>query len=942
MDIGRKLNKINIFGQNLPKVAKQQEAKEAAAAQEMKSILKPQNDDTPVLPPKNPDKPPTNPEEPTQKPNKLADWLDKEYFAYPTISEDICVVDSNSNIDLSKLDDPSFIDNYLEPYKNTLSEKSYSSEKHTLILNTLEQELRNYYKEHGENGLSSFLDNKFNELMQEIKYDYDEFMQALDKEYANKEVTKDEAKQYVEDFCNALKDNLIKTKGYDSAYAEKIAEFLKQKADFSEETINLSELLNAIKLLSEELTGETKLEYFEGNFYDGDIIKNIHKKANLSIQNEFFEYLIMSSCDLSNKKDFDVFMQKVLRDAFSKIDGLNKFEFNWTRFREEAIVNMSDLIKLDSNGDSSWFDEFYSIINTYASQINKTSNYKEATVIDIESLFGDKDTLTPAELSDMLDDMMFSDDIGLVKLRSVINDAFSKLGIDNYPDERELFKYLFRMINDKLGIENTNPPTISRDAIKQLNDNNIFDILSKMLQSEELKDAYYFDIDDEIDDYSISYAGNCWFIGDIASLNSSPKGRQILKDSMTFNDDGSITITFKGAGKSYTITKEEIEAAKKKNEKYSFGDNTVLLFAIATAKLRTELGETYDDNNPLYKGFEGQLINWLAGEHPYNINSKGMASDILNNITDEQLKALIECKGESWAHWLIKNKLEELGYNGISREELFDLFKPGIASGDVIMTISMSAKIFEFTTTDGEKYVYDAQAGIHAFGVKYIDTENNTVTIWDNYSKKEYTIPFSQLLEQGCGIGYRIISDDYELPEKMQCPDIDLYDLLGFDPDNIQYDKTTFNDEIVLDTSMTIEEILDSDDSPLCKIFNKYFVNILRNNGFEDKDRLMDAMLTNICKCIYTICNNMPNYTDYIALKEAYTKTMQYFVDKISEILSRLIEICDEYFDGDLVQMEYLLTAQPELLERFLGTTCDITIKDIFETFLSFLPDDSE
>ncbi len=92
-----------------------------------------------------------------------------------------------------------------------------------------------------------------------------------------------------------------------------------------------------------------------------------------------------------------------------------------------------------------------------------------------------------------------------------------------------------------------------------------------------------FDINGEIGDFEQGQVDDCWLLTSLNSLSYSEKGREILKDAIKENKDGSYTVIFKGLNFSCTITKEELKDARRTNE-YSTGDDDVLLLELAFEK----------------------------------------------------------------------------------------------------------------------------------------------------------------------------------------------------------------------------------------------------------------------------------------------------------------------------------------------------------------------
>lgn len=87
-------------------------------------------------------------------------------------------------------------------------------------------------------------------------------------------------------------------------------------------------------------------------------------------------------------------------------------------------------------------------------------------------------------------------------------------------------------------------------------------------------------------------------ISGLKSLSSTPEGKEIIKNSISKNDDGSVTIKFNGINKEYNITQKELKKAsrsyvsetdadgkvKKFEKKFSKGDGDTLAFEVAFEK----------------------------------------------------------------------------------------------------------------------------------------------------------------------------------------------------------------------------------------------------------------------------------------------------------------------------------------------------------------------
>lgn len=93
---------------------------------------------------------------------------------------------------------------------------------------------------------------------------------------------------------------------------------------------------------------------------------------------------------------------------------------------------------------------------------------------------------------------------------------------------------------------------------------------------------------------------DCYFLAQINALAGTDFGKTAIKNSITDNDDGSYTVSLKGADKSYKISKQEILYAKTLTQDgynvYSEGDDDVLLLELAFEKYYLGTQGFADDN----------------------------------------------------------------------------------------------------------------------------------------------------------------------------------------------------------------------------------------------------------------------------------------------------------------------------------------------------------
>lgn len=89
-----------------------------------------------------------------------------------------------------------------------------------------------------------------------------------------------------------------------------------------------------------------------------------------------------------------------------------------------------------------------------------------------------------------------------------------------------------------------------------------------------------------IGDFQQGDAGDCWFLAEIKFVSNTPEGAEIIKNSIKNNNNGTFTVTFKGApNKNYPVTEKEIRKSK---DKFSDGDKDVRILEIAADKWRLE------------------------------------------------------------------------------------------------------------------------------------------------------------------------------------------------------------------------------------------------------------------------------------------------------------------------------------------------------------------
>ena len=259
--------------------------------------------------------------------------------------------------------------------------------------------------------------------------------------------------------------------------------------------------------------------------------------------------------------------------------------------------------------------------------------------------------------------------------------------------------------------------------------------------------------------------GDCWLLASLNSLSYTEKGRQILDDAISANEDGTYTIRFQGVDTAVTITNDELCDIKVRGQ-YSKGDDDVLLMEVATEKVM-------------------DLIKCNLIKAPSFL--KETASNDTTSITGGHLNDIM---------YLLTGKSSTFAYNAETDDldknltsiiwDLLDFLDPYEVTTDLNSVYSliennpneyaatMSLRI-ETQTENGSEY------GYHAFSIKSVVGDSVTiVNPWD--STKELTFKKEELKNCLSSINYFTLSG-YD--NKKECRRNFIYDKDGNTNDTI-------------------------------------------------------------------------------------------------------------------------------------------------------------
>ena len=238
-----------------------------------------------------------------------------------------------------------------------------------------------------------------------------------------------------------------------------------------------------------------------------------------------------------------------------------------------------------------------------------------------------------------------------------------------------------------------------------------------------------------------SKTGDCWLISSLVSLSQNEKGKEIIKNAITVNDNNTVTVSFKGIGVSYTLSESEIskyDTDSKTYDSYSNGDNDALVVELAVEKLWKDIQKgkvvlDTDNENITYTG-EGS-----------GIEDGGLPSQMIYYLTGIE-----------------SDEYYNDDLSSFSKKEIYNILNQAYSTNSVV-NIGLYYNVHSCKLSDGSTFSIDTSSGGHALAVTNITSDKVTfVNPWD--TSVEYSATWEEFAS--LGIGYISVSDLSEAKEK--------------------------------------------------------------------------------------------------------------------------------------------------------------------------------
>jgi hypothetical protein len=521
---------------------------------------------------------------------------------------------------------------------------------------------------------------------------------------------------------------------------------------------------NTDTAIEENQTEDSTVSEADKNITADDVLDNIKEFfSNNSISNLIGSLVDSEKVDISNI-DTDNYISR--EDALSNSDSNDSFE----------DYAKSEGIDLDNVTN----DELTEAYNKYTERIAEKNEFNE-----LYDLFANNETLSAT-----LNDKVSIDGSVINKLMqgsvTEIHDEVSETGAFKTEGEKGGIGYNKRF-DTKV--------SAAIDQMKEvLNNSDVSDEIkaqaTEIIEKYENQDTIAVgkrdssvninsDIDEQVKQQG---TGDCYLLATLNSLEGTDTGKEIIKNAIQDNGDGSYTVNLSGVNMAYTFSNEELEAAEQEEAKkldndgsvvgsgsglYSKGDDDAMLVEMAIEKFRQELydGTIVPDSSwPSYVSTTASSSDIEAGKSALSSGGMNQVLYLLSGISTNQVSSAedISTTLDTIQEDIEKNGAEYAIYAGVSASQAYTEDKNGdyyINDDKKYVKVSDStpanAKRYSFNGV-GKNTTYITLKGVDDDSSKDINISNNstgnhaisitnitddTVTIinpWD--SDKEITV----------------------------------------------------------------------------------------------------------------------------------------------------------------------------------------------------------
>ena len=436
-------------------------------------------------------------------------------------------------------------------------------------------------------------------------------------------------------------------------------------------------------------------------------------------------------------------------------------EFGNGYLSDENTINLwAYRAELDKNGNNTFFDEFYSAILKIAEDF-RPIDVENAESMDLDELFGDKTVLTAADIHMNENNYLVSNDPGIKAVFAELVNVSNKYNITTDIDYLDFLNVFIRMFNEKCGVPNTDPPTLSRATLENyLKQPNAIQELRDFVMSKELRNAYYmetFVINEEIEDFNQGLSGDCWLLSELIALKQTEAGRKIISDAIDsyVGDDGQTyyTVTFKGGYVNGNVAQVETVVTFSMDEifdavgtgYYSKGlDWDTKLLELAVSKIREQhyLSPQHSSSLPDSEG-DDYIHGGSAGELTFYLTGYGQVANT-TMPTGSETVIVYPLNTHRYVYNEATGKNEIEWYFEHTREEFRDIITESINNG-TIQPGTVGENAAYGMAKDGHAY---AIIGFTAQGILYTDPYNSdqvkTMT-WSEFINSEAKITYIPL-----------------------------------------------------------------------------------------------------------------------------------------------------------------------------------------------------